>query len=149
MKRTVTRTILVIVFASIFVVGAVPNAQAGHDHECSNASLKGTYGFYNFGTVVPAGTPRAVVGLAIFDGEGNWFNISTINDNGTVTRTTVLGLTYTVNSDCTGTWFTATGSEFGAIVLIDGGKELFGIGTQSNRVLYLVGKKLPDHEGED
>ncbi len=148
MKPTIARTILVIV-ASMFIVGTVPNAQARHDHQCSNASLQGTYGFYNTGSEVPAGTPRTVVGLAIFDGEGNWFNISTINDNGTVTHVTVPGLTYTVNSDCTGTWFTAGGTEFAAIVVLDGGKELFGIGTLPTRVLYGVFKKLPDDEDKD
>jgi hypothetical protein len=39
MKKTI---ISAVVFASMFVVGAVPNAQA---RQCSNASLEGAYGF--------------------------------------------------------------------------------------------------------
>ena len=48
MKKTI---ISLVVFASIFVVGAVPNAQAG---QCSNASLKGAYGFLDGHIIVPA-----------------------------------------------------------------------------------------------
>ena len=48
MKKTI---ISAVVFASMFVVGAVPNAQA---RQCSNASLEGAYGFLDGHTLVPA-----------------------------------------------------------------------------------------------
>src|SRR5260370_42627711 len=80
MKRTI---ISLVVFASMFVVGAVPNAQA---QQCSNASLKGAYGFLDVHTVVPAGTPLTVLGRWNFDGKGNFTNTLTLNDNGTVTH---------------------------------------------------------------
>ena len=57
--RMLKGSIALVVFASMFVVGAVPNAQA---RQCSNASLKGAYGFLDTQTVVPAGTPFAALG---------------------------------------------------------------------------------------
>src|SRR5262249_55423972 len=95
MKRTIVSLVLL---ASTFVVGAVPNAQA---QQCSNASLKGSYGSYNTGTVVPAGTPRASIIRETFNGNGSWTATVTINDNGTVAHFNDSG-TYTVNADCTG-----------------------------------------------
>jgi len=80
MKKTI---ISAVVFASMFVVGAVPNAQAG---QCSNASLEGVYGFWDGHTLVPAGTPFAALGRWNFDGRGNFTSTLTINDNGTVTH---------------------------------------------------------------
>src|SRR5882724_3069282 len=90
MKRT---TISLVVFASMFVVGAVPNAQA---RQCSNASLKGAYGFLDVHTVRPAGTPLTALGRWNFDGKGNFTNTLTINDNGTVTQVSD-SAHYTVN----------------------------------------------------
>src|SRR6266436_10139628 len=104
MKKTI---ISAVVFASMFVVGAVPNAQA---RQCSNASLEGAYGFLHGHILVPAGTPFAGLGRWNFDGKGNFTNTSTINDNGTVTHVNDFG-PYTVSADCI------------EIVLVDGGKE--------------------------
>ena len=78
MKKTI---ISAVVFASMFVVGTVPNAKAG---QCSNASLEGAYGFLDVHTLVPAGTPFVGLGRWHFDGKGNFTNTFTSNDNGTV-----------------------------------------------------------------
>jgi hypothetical protein len=47
MKRIFAPTTLVVVFATMFVLGIVPRAQAGEDKECScsNATLRGSFGF--------------------------------------------------------------------------------------------------------
>src|SRR5689334_9195449 len=71
MKKTIFS---LVVFASMFVVGALPNAQA---RQCSNASLKGAYGFLDSHTAVPAGTPFAALGRWNFDGKGNFTNTVT------------------------------------------------------------------------
>ena len=81
--RMLKGSIAFVVFASMFVVGAVPNAQA---RQCSNASLKGAYGFLDSHTVVPAGTPVAALGRWNFDGKGNFTNTVTFNDHSTVTH---------------------------------------------------------------
>jgi hypothetical protein len=140
-RRIIMRKSIIslVVFASMFVVGAVPNAQAG---QCSNASLKGAYGFLDSHTSVPARTPFTALGRWNFDGKGNFTNTLTFNDNGTVTHANDFG-TYTVNADCTGKIFILGGTGTIEIVLVDGGKEFYGIATNPSSivVLFSVAKK--------
>jgi hypothetical protein len=128
-----------VVFASMFVVGAVPNAQA---EQCSNASLKGAYGFLDGHIIVPAGTPFTALGRWNFDGKGNFTNTLTINDNGTVTHAGDFGL-YTVNADCTGKIFILGGTGTVEIVLVDGGKEFYELLTNPSSIVstFSVAKK--------
>ena len=146
MKMTI---ISLVVFASMFVVGAVPNAQA---RQCSNASLKSAYGFLDSHTVVPAGTPRVGLARETYDGKGNWTNKITLNNNGTVIPINDSG-SYTVNADCTGTIFNTASGVTVSFVLVDGGKEIYRLvfagaipaAPGAATVLYSVGKKLfPD-----
>jgi hypothetical protein len=142
MKKTIISSV---VFASMFVVGAVPNAQA---RQCSNASLKGAYGFLDSHTAVPARTPFTALGRWNFDGKGNFTNTLTFNDNGTVTHGNDSG-PYTVNADCTGKIFILGGTGTIEIVLVDGGKEFYGIATNPSSivVLFSVAKKqFPDDD---
>jgi hypothetical protein len=142
MKKTIISSV---VFASMFVVGAVPNAQA---RQCSNASLKGAYGFLDSHTAVPARTPFTTLGRWNFDGKGNFTNTLTFNDNGTVTHGNDFG-PYTVNADCTGKIFILGGTGTIEIVLVDGGKEFYGIATNPSSivVLFSVAKKqFPDDD---
>ena len=142
MKRTI---ISLVVFASMFVVGAVPNAQAG---QCSNASLKGAYGFLDAHTVVPAGTPFTALGRWNFDGKGNYTSTLTLNDNGTVTHANDFGH-YTVNADCTGKIFILGGTGTVEIVLVDGGKEFYELVTNPSSLVasFTAAKKqFPDDD---
>ena len=86
------------VFAGLCIPGIVSNAQA----QCSNATLQGEYMFHTQGTVAPAGTPRVDLAVLTFDGNGNYTSRFITNDNGVITRGTLLGLSYQVNADCTG-----------------------------------------------
>jgi hypothetical protein len=148
MNRAISRTILVSVFASTLVVGAVPRAQARNNHECSNASLQGSYGGYSWGTTVPAGTPRVSLVRSTFDGKGHNFTTLTVNDNGTVTRTESSG-SYTVEADCTGTISPSFGGTR-EIVVVDGGKEYDVITTDpATQVVYGVFKKLFPEDDEE
>jgi hypothetical protein len=138
MRHTI---ISLVVFAGMFFAG--PNAQA---RQCSNASLHGTYGFHGIATIVPAGTPRAILGVFTLDGKGNWSTTLTMNDNGTVIHVTDSG-TYTVNSDCTGTLVPSVGTV--EIVVVDNGKEFYQMRTNpAGVVLYGVTKKLFGDDGE-
>ena len=144
-RRMLKGSIAFVVFASMFVVGAVPNAQA---RQCSNASLKGAYGFLDTQTVVPAGTPFAALGRWNFDGKGNFTNTITFNDNGTVTYINDFG-PYTVNADCTGQIGILEGTGTIEIVLVDGGKEFYGIPTSPSslvRLFSVAKKQFPDHD---
>jgi hypothetical protein len=93
---------------------------------CSNADLKGTYGFYSTGSVVPAGTPRLTVGRETYDGAGHFSDLFTVNDNGAETQHINSGL-YTVNRDCTGTIVTPLGLLILTIdfVIVDSGREIY------------------------
>jgi len=150
MKRT---TIPLVVFAGMFVVGAVPNAQA---RQCSNASLKGAYGFHIGGTVLSGGTPRGILDRISFDGNGHFTDAITFNDNGTITHRNDSGA-YTVNADCTATIFTSRGGIV-PIVVVDAGKEFYqlnvggsGVGNASS-VVFLSNsakKQFPDDHDQE
>ena len=75
----------------------------GDDHECSVATLRGSYGFTFTGTANTPGGPsqRGGVGRIVFDGLGNLIGTVTANTDGAVLRRTFVG-TYTVEADCTG-----------------------------------------------
>jgi hypothetical protein len=114
-----------------------------HDRACSNATLKGAYGFVTGAIVVPAQTPRGVVGLWNFDGQGNFTNNTlTVNDNGTILRRTDAG-TYTVSPDCTGTILPVIGGGSIDIVIVDSGKEFYQLRTapESLVLIFSVAKK--------
>lgn len=148
MKRTI---ISMVVFASMFLAAGTCNAQARHTRECSNALLKGAYGSTVGMSVLPAGTPRAVLIRFSFDGKGNFTNKLTVNDNGTVTHADDFG-TYQINADCTGTIFTNGGTRTVEIVLVDGGKEFYSIRTDPPNLVFLfhAAKKLfPDDSDDD
>ena len=129
MKRT---AISLFIFAGV-IVGAAPYAQA---RQCSNATLKGAYGFQGFATILPAGTPRAIIGRFLLDGAGNWSATLTMNDNGTIRRITDSG-TYNVNPDCTGTLTPPSGSL--EIVVVDRGREFYQMRTDPAGVVVLYG----------
>ena len=126
-------------------------AATAQARDCSNASLQGGYGFLVNATILPAGTPRAVLGRLAFDGKGNFTNTLTINDAGTVTHLTDFG-TYTVNADCTGKIFTNESTRTVEIVLVDGGKEFFQLRTDDAHILFrfnVAKKQFPDDNDDN
>ena len=142
MKKTIS---WLVVLVSFFAVGAVPYAQAG---DCSNASLKGAYGFLDSHTLVPAGTPFVALGRWSFDGKGNFTNTITFNDNGTVRHEDDFG-PYNVKADCTGTIFIIGGAGSVEIVLVDGGNEFYGVATNPSFLVVtssVAKKQFPDDD---
>jgi hypothetical protein len=148
MKRTIAPTTLVIVFATMFVLGILPRAQADERRGCSNASLQGSFGFTNTGTNIalppPLAGPIAQIGRQTFDGRGNTHGIGTLSANGNIIRVTVQG-TYVVNPDCTGS-LTLNVSPFGSTVNVDfviddDGAEVRALVTDPGAIESLVFKK--------
>jgi hypothetical protein len=148
MKRAITPTTLVIVFATGFVLSILPSAEAGEHKACSNASLQGSFGFTNTGTNIalppPFGGPIAQIGRQAFDGRGNTDATATLSANGNIVRVTVQG-TYVVNPDCTGA-MTLFVSPFGStveadFVIDDDGAEIRAIITDAGAIESLVFKK--------
>ena len=139
MKRAITSVVFVISFVSLLVLGLVSRVQAG---ECSNVSIKGTYGFSCEGTIVGVG-PLAVVGVFTADGDGNGSEVETISFNGMITTGATFTVTYTVNADCTGS-FVSTG--FGSVfhndfVIDDNKKEIRLISTEPGFVAVCIFRK--------
>jgi hypothetical protein len=69
MKQASTSGVFAIAFVSLLVLGLVSRVQA---RECSNASIKGTYGFSCEGTIVGVG-PIAVIGVFTRRRDWQWF----------------------------------------------------------------------------
>jgi len=122
MNRTISPTTLAIVVATVFVLGIVPAAQAGDHDECSNATLRGSFGFTSTGTLLalppPLAGPFAEIGRQTFDGRGdNTEGTATLSTNGTIGHVTFDG-TYVVNPDCTGS-MTLFVLPFGRTITLD------------------------------
>ncbi len=133
-------------------LGPATSAFAG----CTNKSLAGAYGFTIQGTKLGGmGFVGQQVGVALaqFDGNGNFTQIDTVTIAGNVvsdfTHTPATG-TYTVNSDCTGTFtidFTDGRPPVVAnFILVDNGNEIDTVvtsagGAQGILATSSVGKK--------
>jgi len=134
-------TQMVIVFG-LLAFGASAEAQSKNESNnggrCSNRTLKGSYGELLSGTILGYG-PFTVVGVATFDGNGNWSRVETSNVNGQVFPETLTG-TYTVNSDCSGTALMTNG-ESSAFVIVNEGRKIFAMGTNPIAVLTVVLEK--------
>ena len=120
MKQAITSVVFVMAFVSLLVLGLVSRGQAG---ECSNASIKGIYGFSCEGTVVGVG-PLAVIGVLTADGNGNGSEVETISFNGDIVQGATFTVTYTVNADCTGSFVSSgLGAVFHNDFVIDDNKK--------------------------
>jgi hypothetical protein len=123
-------------------------AEARDDGGCSNATLQGTYGFRQQGTVFATGL-QGGVGTATFDGNGKVFVSGTfVNQTNGVNRTTGTA-TYTVNADCTGSNVADNNpSNTQDFVILDGGNEIFQVATRTDRVVTWVFKKQARQESD-
>jgi hypothetical protein len=150
MKRSIAATTFVPLFATALVLGIVPRAQAGEHRECSNATLRGSYGYTAEGTLLPtiapppSAGPFAEIGRQTFDGRGNTEATATASANGNIVELTIAG-TYTVNSDCTGS-MTFDVSPLGIkgnvkLVIDDDGGEIRTVDTDAGTIETRVYRK--------
>jgi hypothetical protein len=95
---------------------------------CSVASLKGTYAFRRTGVNNVVGGPIAQLGIDVFNGDGTRGAIrSTRSTNGDILDWAdfpSIG-SYTVDPDCTGSFFDAEGTKTNNLIVVDGGKRFF------------------------
>jgi len=112
---------LVILALTTVTFAAAPQALKAADDPCprGNATLRGTYMVHGSGTVIGLG-PVASNGKTTFDGKGNALNTFSASVNGEIHRGAVVGGTYIVNPDCTGTRFASDGSTYDFVVMPDG-----------------------------
>jgi hypothetical protein len=146
-KCTTVGKIFTIAAALTLTLAIAPTVQAS-DKGCSNYTLRGSYAQTGSGVITAppdqAG-PFANVGTLVFDGNGGLTGTLVVSSNGSSSPATETG-TYTVNSDCTGT-YTVQIAPFGitsqASFAIDtNGDELEIIVTDPGSVIICVAKKL-------
>ena len=141
----------VVVLATAFGLGIAPKAQAWEDKECSNATLKGSFGYSSTGTLLdsfvppPFAGPFAEVGRQTFDGKGKTDGTATVSSNGNINQAVAINGTYEVKSDCTGS-MTLNIPAFGATVHVDfvidrDGEEIRAIVTDAGVIESRVYKK--------
>jgi hypothetical protein len=124
MKTFLIRCQVVCIMAVPMLYAQNVAAQESHRLKaCSNATLRGSFGYTSTGTLLdsyvppPFAGPFAEVGRQTFDGKGNTDATATSSSNGNIVKLTIDG-TYTVNPDCTGA-LTLNVSPFGATVHAD------------------------------
>jgi hypothetical protein len=147
MKRSTIRKTFTMAAVTALALALSSTAKADNKG-CSNATLRGSYAQTGTGVITAppdqAG-PFANVGTLIFDGNGGLTGTLVVSSNGSSSPATETG-TYTVNSDCTGT-YTVQIAPFGitsqAFFAIDtNGDELEIIVTDTGSVITCVAKKL-------
>jgi hypothetical protein len=123
-----------IVFAAIFVVSLTAAANAKDGNDCTQGSLKGSFGYALEGLRFPSPPSAAGVelvgaaGLMVFDGVGGVTAQDTVHtaadSTGVIGRRTGTG-TYTVDSNCTGSG--EIGGDYGGLsfyfAIFEHGKE--------------------------
>jgi hypothetical protein len=104
-----------------------------HKTPCTNATLKGTYGFQRNGQTSQG--PLTAVGLATFDGRGNAVAQQTVSRSGTFNSGTNQVFKYEINPDCTGTQTDAVLGVIAQLVVVHNGAEVLGMSmTPGNNV---------------
>lgn len=110
---------------------------------CAADTLQGAYGIHMHGwtsTSSGSGTlssPFAQAGLATADGAGNIFLKLTTSVNGQVSQNISVPMKYQLDADCAGSMTPASGSEASPvdIVVSDGGKQVFLVGTRAGTTI--------------
>ena len=94
---------------------AASSTLMAHAGACSNSTIQGTYAFTIHGQILnPDGSTLLVDGLAktTFDGKGNLTQLDAVAINGNMAPGWASNTgTYSVNSDCTGTFTVTNGSQ--------------------------------------
>jgi hypothetical protein len=150
-RRNVMKKVLSMLcaLAAAAVLVVLPTVTAAHASGCTNATVTGNYGIISSGFSAKKGPmgnefPAALVGVATFDGAGNFSATWTNAFNGEIARGLNGSGTYTVNSDCTGSFaFTsgdAAGFTFDAAI-VNSGAEVFLIATLSGATITYDLKK--------
>jgi hypothetical protein len=116
-----------------------------HDRGCSVASLKGTYAFRRTGVNNVVGGPIAQIGIDVFNGDGTRGRIrSTRSTNGEIQDWSDFppNGSYTIDSDCTGSFYDANGAKTNNVVVLDGGKRFFLLSVSPDTITTEEGKRF-------
>ena len=139
--------ILVSALYQLREVHATPAVIDAHAHKrgCSVASLKGPYAFRRTGVNNVVGGPIAQVGIDVFNGDGTRGGIrSTRSTNGEILDWTDFppNGSYTIDADCTGSFFDANGTKTNNVVVLEGGKRFFLLSVAPDTITTEEGNRL-------
>jgi hypothetical protein len=117
-----------------------------HAHPaCSVANLKGTYAFRRIGVNNVVGGPIAQIGIEVFHGDGTRGRIRTTRStNGEIqdwTNFPPIG-SYTVDANCTGSFFDVDGTKTNNVVVLDGGKRFLLLSVAPDTITTEEGERL-------
>ena len=131
------------------IPGAVINVHA-HDRGCSVASLKGTYAFRRTGVNNGLPGPIAQIGISFYSGGGTRGLIRTTRStNGEIedwTDSPPPNGSYTVDPDCTGSFFDTNGTKRENLVVLDGGKRFFLLSADPDTIVTEEGIRLEEEK---
>jgi hypothetical protein len=155
MNLRISISAAVMLVGSALVIGSASiaaNARAAnHDasKDCSNASLKGSFGFYRTGST--SAGPLAALGILKFDGKGSVSGSQSISRNGAFQFDIVIApAPYIVNEDCTGKFVAPDGiTEIARIVVTDRGAGLYLFSESAGNAVYGVGRKIGESDEDD
>lgn len=148
MRHLTARAFAAVVFAFLPILGTAQNLHAQSQPSCSNASLSGSFGYTNNGSIVagPDAGPFGGVGRQTFDGKGNTKATATVSVNGNIIQVSISG-TYSVNPDCTGSMIltVSAGPEVFTnhvtFVIVRGGTEMRAINSDPGSVVTTIAEK--------
>lgn len=149
-KRFASRLFASTLIVLSLAIGIKAQDNEEEDWNCSNASLRGSFGFTSTGTLLPSFVPPplagpfAEAGRQTFDGRGNTAYTATSSANGNIASNVTFEGTYAVNPDCTGSMTLSNpilGAIHAAFVIDDDGAELRTISTDSGVVESRVYRK--------
>ena len=129
---------------TVHATAALISAPA-HVGGCSVASLKGTYAFRRTGVNNVLGGPIAQIGIAFYSGDGKRGLIRTARSaNGEIRDWTDFPTngSYTVDPDCTGSFFDANGAKTNNVVVLDGGNRFFLLSVTPDTITTEEGERL-------
>lgn len=146
MKRTQARVILMVpaLAFGLSIAAAAPSA-AVENHSgrrCTNATLKGTFGFYRTGSIDFGVGGLAAVGILSFDGNGNATVDQSISRNGDYNFDSAGPFAYSLASDCTGLFLDGDGNEFSRMVVTDDGHGIYMFSESEGNAVYGVGTRI-------
>jgi hypothetical protein len=140
-------------FALLVTFARIPRASLkvhADNRGCSVASLKGTYAFRRTGVNNVVGGPIAEIGIAFYGGDGTRGPIrNTRSTSGEIrpwTDQPGTNGTYTVDPDCTGSYFDADGTHSNNVVVVDGGKRFFVLSEAQGTTVTEEGIRLDEKD---
>ena len=123
----------------LLLASSMARADDNGPRPCTNATLKGTYGFYRTGPGFSG--PVTAVGHVTFDGRGNLTLIQDAVRNGEPSFDEEGSGTYQVDADCRAHGYDQDGDEISRSIIVDGGNTYYFISVTGNNV-YGVATKI-------